>query len=70
MMLSSEYNLLGDLESRRSRAGMSKHAIPAPTGCRFQQSSNTRRDPWTIRAENRARNKRQRTARRLNRAAA
>ena len=47
--------------------GLSKHAVRLGVGYRFQQMSFTKRNPWQVRAERRAQNKRAKQARKLNR---
>jgi len=49
------------------RLGLSKHSVKLRDGLRFEQLSFTKRNPWTVRAERRIKNKRARQARKLNR---
>lgn len=47
--------------------GGSKHSRFVVSGQRFRQVSYTKRNPWTVRAENRTKNRRARAARKINR---
>lgn len=57
----------GDITKALSEKALSKHSRSLPANSRFTQFSYTKRDRYTVRQENRIRNKRARAARKINR---
>lgn len=49
------------------KLGLSKHSVRLGEGMRFMQMSFTKRNPWQVREGRRAKNKRAKQARKLNR---